>query len=148
MHLLNWKITCVISKPINNTTCRIFLDLKKAFNTVNHKILKQKLIYNGIRGIPLNLLSSYFSNRYQFTCINSTKSNKLLIKYGVPQGSVLGPILFLLHINDLPKTSNLKTLLFADDTALLASGNNYTSLENLVNIELKKIGSWLFENFV
>ena len=92
-----------------------------------------------IRGVPFDLISSYLSNRYQFTCINTTKSYKNLINHGVPQGSVLGPILLLLYINDLPNASNLKTLLFADDTALLASGDDPTSLEKLVNIELKKI---------
>ena len=121
-----------------NITCGIFLDLKKAFDTVNHSILKQKLIYNGKRGIPLNLLSSYLSNRYQ-KCINSTNCDKFVIKYGVPQGSVLGPILFLLYVNDLPKALNLKTLFFADDTVLFVSRDNYTSLKKFVNIEQKKI---------
>ena len=79
-----------------------------------------------IRGIPFDLISSYQSNRYQFTCINSTKSDKNLINHGILQGSVLGPILFLLYINDLPNPLKLKTLLFADDTALFASGDNST----------------------
>ena len=74
--------------------------------------------------MPFNLISSNISNRYKFTCTNSTKSDKNLINHGVSQGSVLRPILFLLYINDLANTSNLKTLLFADDTALLASGDN------------------------
>ena len=86
------------------------------------------------------------ANRYQFTCVNSQKSDKNIINYGVPQGSILGPILFLLYINDLPKSSNLKTLLFADDTALFASSNNYVSLEKIINVEVKKIENWLLEN--
>ena len=89
--------------------------------------------------MPFDLISSYLSNRYQFTCINSTKSDKNLISHGVLQGSVLSPILFLLCINDLPNTSNLKTLLFVDDTAPIASGDDSTSLEKLLNIELKKL---------
>ena len=120
----------------NKITCGIFLDLKKAFDTVDHTILKQKLIAMRIRG--LHLISSYLSNRYQFTCINSTKSDKNLINHGVLQGSVLGPILFLC-INDLPNASSLKTLLFADDTALFASGNNSSLVEKVVNEELKKL---------
>ena len=100
----------------------------------------------GIRGLPFDLISSYLANRHQFTCINSTKSDKYLINHGVPQGSVLGPILFLLYINDLPNVSSLKTLLFADDTALFASGNNSSSVEKVVNEELKKIENWLLKN--
>ena len=109
-----------IQQANNKITCGIFLDLKIAFNTVDHTVLKQKLIAMGIRGLPFDLISSYIANRYKFTCINSTKSDKNLIKHVVPQGSVLGPILFLLYINDLPNVSSLKTLLFADDTALFA----------------------------
>ena len=110
--------------------------MKKAFDTVDHTVLKQKLIAVVIRGLPFDLISSYLANRYQFTCINSTKSDKNLINHDVPQGSILGPILFLLYINDLPNVSSLKTLLFADDTALFASGNKSSSLEKVVNEEL------------
>ena len=92
------------------------------------------------------MISSYLANRYQFTCVNSQKSDKNIINYGVPHGSILGPILFLLYINDLPKSSNLKTLLFADDTALFASSNNYVSLKKIINVEVKKIENWLLEN--
>ena len=122
----------------NKITCGIFLDSKKAFDTVDHTVLKQKLIAMGIRRLPFDLIFSHLANRYQFTCINSTKSDKNLINHGVPQGSVLGPILFLLYINDLPNVSSLKTLLFTDDTALFASGNNSSSVEKVVNEELKK----------
>ena len=101
--------------------------------------MKKKLKIKGIRGLSYDLISSYLANRYQFTCVNSQKSDKNIINYGVPQGSILGPILFLLYINDLPKSSNLKTLLFADDTALFASSNNYVSLEKIINVEVKKI---------
>ena len=122
------------------------MDLKKAFATVDHNILKKKLKIKGSRGLSYDLISSYLANRYQFISVNSQKSNKNLIDYGVPQGSTLSPILFLLYINDLPKSSNLKTLLFADDTALFASSNNYVSLEKMVNVEVKKIENWLLEN--
>ena len=93
---------------------------KKVFNTVDHNILKKKLKIKGIRGLSYYFISSYLANRYQFTSVNSQKSDKNIIDYGVPQSSILGPILFLLYINDLLKSSNLKTLLFADDTALFA----------------------------
>ena len=91
-----------------------FFRPKKAFNTVDHNILKKKLKIKGIRGLSYDLISSYLANRYQFTSVNSQKSDKNIIDYGVPQGSILGPILFFLYINNLPKSSNLKTLFFAD----------------------------------
>ena len=80
----------------------------------------------GITGLTFDLISSYLANRYQFTCINSIKLDKNLISHCVPLGSVLGPFLFLLYINDLLNASSLKTLFFADDTALFTLGNNST----------------------
>ena len=128
-------------------SCCIFLDLSKAFDTVDHKILLWKLSNHfGIRGTPLNLLKSYLSDRYQYTNISGFFSSKLITSIGIPQGSCLGPLLFLLYINDLTLASNFDTTLYADDTALLLSDFNLTVLENRVNSELRKIDIWLRKN--
>ena len=101
----------------NEFGCGIFIDLKKAFDTVNHSILLSKLNHYGVRGKAYDWFHSYLSNREQFLCINGHNSDSLSITCGVPQGSILGPLLFLLYINDLPNTSKLLSFhLFADDT--------------------------------
>ena len=111
-----------------NYTMSLFLDLKKAFDTVNHDILLSKLHHYGIRGVSYQWLKNYLSNRKQHVKIGSCKSSSLNIKTGVPQGSILGPLLFLIFINDLPKVSNLSAVLFADDTTLYQNDSHQTNL--------------------
>ena len=117
----------------------IFCDLRKAFDTVDHEILFKKLERLGICGSTLKWFKSYLSERKQFVSIDGVLSDLLEILIGVPQGSILGPILFLIYVNDLPEWSNLLALLFADDTTLLASDDNIDDLILHVNSEFKKI---------
>ena len=127
--------------------CGIFLDLCKAFDTVDHGILLSKLEYYGIRGLAHDWFSSYLTNRKQYVSINGTDSNLQNITYGVPQGSVLGPLLFLLYINDMTKTSKiLEFHLFADDTNLFLSDKSIIALESKLNNELNLISTWLRAN--
>ena len=127
-------------------SCGIFIDLKKAFDTVDHLILLQKLDHYGVRGITNNWFASYLLGRQQITQIgNENISKKEVILSGVPhQGSVLGPLLFLAYINDISNSSDqLKFYLFADDTNLLYADKNLRVLENKFNAELSKIYDWL-----
>jgi hypothetical protein len=124
----------------------IYCDLRKAFDTVDHQILFKKLQKIGIRGIELAWFKSYLTGRKQFVNINGTCSNLKNILLGVPQGSILGPILFLIYINDLPSCSALKALLFADDTKLLARGKCIDALSQFVNQEFHKIVTFFREH--
>ena len=125
----------------------IFIDLSKAFDTVDHKILLTKLNSFGVRGTPHDLLKSYLHNRKQVVRIKNATSTPKTINIGVPQGSILGPLLFLIYINDLPNVSNLlQTILFADDTTLTYSHKNYMELVPIINTELRKIKEWTLLN--
>lgn len=125
----------------------VFLDFSKAFDTVNHEILFEKLEMYGVRGIALNWFKSYLKNRYQYVVYNGERSDKKRITCGVPQGSILGPLLFLLYINDLANVSEkLFALLFADDSNMFLSGKNIDELVNSMNIEMEKVTDWLNVN--
>ena len=131
----------------NDHTIAIFIDYQKAFDTINRDILLQKLEKYGIRGTPLNLISSYLTNRFQFTKINGCFSFKSPCKIGVPQGTILAPILFILYINDMHNISNhFSTILFADDTTLLFRNSNFHDLLQKCSSELNKFRLWTIAN--
>ena len=127
--------------------CGIFVDLQKAFDTVDHEILLNKLSHYGIRGIPNSWFKSYLSYRSQYVSISGSDSASKLIKYGVPQGSVLGPLLFLIYINDLHHAIKYSMVHhFADDTNLFVFDNSLKSLKKKINIDLKLLCHWLNAN--
>lgn len=130
----------------NENTALLFMDLRKAFDTVSHKILLQKLYHYGIRGPAHSLIESYLSTRQQFVSLNNVNSATKPINIGVPQGSILGPLLFLIYINDLPNATSPIPRLFADDTCLVLSNSSFSSLETECNKELEKLKNWCSAN--
>jgi hypothetical protein len=132
----------------NISPTAIFLDLTKAFDCLNHNILIQKLKHYGLQNNALQLLINYLSNRQQSVMLDSkTKSTPLEITTGVPQGSILGPFLFLIYVNDLSHSSNaLSFINYADDTTLISTINHTTRTTNNLNNELNKVFKWLCSN--
>ena len=136
-----------ISLDNKKFACGIFVDFQKAFDTVNHDILISKLNTYGVRGIANDWLRSYLSNRSQFVSILGYESTTFPQPHGVPQGSVLGPLLFLLYINDLHRAIiHSRVYHFADDTNLLNVSNSPKQMQKQVNIDLKLLYKWLLAN--
>ena len=131
----------------NESPCCILLDFAKAFDTVDHQILLSKLYHYGIRGTTHSLLTSYLTDRQQCVQVNNCISDMEFISHGVPQGSILGPLLFLLYINDIAQSSKiLQFYLFADDTTIFHSHKNPKTLESIINNELLHVTDWLIAN--
>ena len=139
------KITEKIKESIDNKKygCGIFIDLWKAFDTVNHSTLLTKMEHYGVRGIAPEWFKSYLNNWKQYVYINGETSQLKDISCGVPQGSVLGPLLFLIYINDLPNISKvLHFFLFADDTNIYYEAESPEKLEHVMNKELRELYKW------
>ena len=134
---LNYRLTAV----------NIFVDFSRAFDTVDHSILIKKLQYYGIHGTPLKLFSNYLNNRKQFVQINGHSSTLKTIDIGIGQGTSLGPLLFLIYINDLPNISkHFRTILYADDSTLTFRGDSICGLNDVCNRELDKFFDWTNSN--
>jgi hypothetical protein len=139
------EITENLKKAVDDNvfTCCVFLDFSKAFGTVNHEILITKMEMYGIRGNPLKWFTSYLTNRQQYVSKQNVISSKKKIKRGIPQSSILGPLLSLIYINDLANcTKNLNFRIFADDTNIFATSNNGAELEKLINSEMDEVKRW------
>ena len=142
----------------NEVSCAVYLDLSKAFDTLDHTVLLDKLKYYGVQNNALNWFASYLSNRYQYVDFNGTFSSKLPLTTGVPQGSILGPLMFIIYINDIHEVSDkFHSILYAADTTLesplctfdTSAVNNKFNTDTLssnINDELHLIYEWLCLN--
>lgn len=154
--LYNFINNALMELDKKKSVAGICADLSKAFDCVDHKLLCLKLEYYGIEGIALNMFQSYLSNRMQQVCLaqqdkrnyyTEYKSQGKAVKVGVPQGSILGPILFLIYINDLPlNIRSGQITMFADDTSLLISENNNEDLQTNIKIAIHELESWFNTN--
>ena len=117
-------------------TGMILVDLQKAFDTLDHGVLLEKMKYFGFRASVIKWFESYLSNRKFLVCIDNVFSEAGTLKYGVPQGSILGPLLFLLYVNDLPQSlSDAGSYLYADDTCIFYQHEDVKKIENVLNKE-------------
>jgi hypothetical protein len=127
----------------------VFVDFKKAFDVVNHRLLLRKLEQYRVSDAALSWLTSYLTDRFQFVALDGNLSERLAVKQGVPQGSILGPLLFLLFVNDLPlHLEDSSVDIFADDTTLSANAHfaDISSLTDILNSDLDSLNKWSAHN--
>ena len=124
----------------------IFVDLRKALDTVDHRVLCNKHKLYGIQKRELPWFKCYLCNRTQYCSVGGYDSNVAEIKVGVPQGSCIAPLLFLIYINDLPKTIQGKVSMYAEDTSLCYTSNDIFKLESAMNEDLELLDNWLNGN--
>ena len=139
------KLVNDITEELDKGNCYlgIFIDLSKAFDTVDHNLLLRKMEYYGIRGHALLWFTSYLSYRIQYVSLNQTNSETLPVTCGAPQGSILGPLLFILFINDIVNASTIaEIIMLADDTTLFFKHKELGILYTTINVELAKISQW------
>jgi hypothetical protein len=145
IHLLNQCAIANNSTP-KQVTLSIFCDLSKAFDVIKTDTLLNKLNYYGIRGVANKWFASYLVNRKQYVQIGKTKSDIEFMNCGVPQGSILGPLLYLIYVNDISKSTNAHILSFADDTSLIISDTDISTLYQRANVEMNNLFEWFCAN--
>jgi len=130
-----------IKKSINNKSkvIGVFLDLSKAFDVRDNQILIEKLKWYGVRGVPNKLIESYLRNRQYLVKYNNSKSKTKTVNIGVPQGSILGPLLFNIFVNDLPKNIIQQPCMYADDTSIVITAESWEQLFDKVNTLLRQL---------
>ena len=152
MHSTETAVTYFADEMVMNmdkglVTGSVFIDLAKAFNTVDHDVLLSKLEYYGVCNQSLQWFKNYFTGRKQFVHIDSWSSEELAVTSGVPQGSILGPLLFIVYINDIPRcVKHCSVNMYADDTVLYLDGSTVHNLIFYINQDLQCLSEWLEDN--
>ena len=145
--LLNAQNTLLESLSKRQISLLLLIDFSKAFDMVEHSVLLKKLEHYGIRGVALKWMHSYLSNRKQFVSVNGKNSTMQNIKYGVPQGSILGPLLFIIYINDIPETANFaKFILYADDANIILTADTIEAISIQLNDLVNSLVEWVHSN--
>ena len=147
IHALPDVTTLIYNRIQDNLDTGILqMDLQKAFDTVSHPILLHKLNHYGIRGPVFSLCKSYLSYRFQFVSLNNCCTSSKPINIDVPQGSILGHLLFLIYVNNLSNSALCNPCLFADDTCLVVGNSSFSTLEQRCNAELENLKNWCNAN--
>ncbi|HIF15426.1 MAG TPA: hypothetical protein EYQ86_08990, partial [Bacteroidetes bacterium] len=147
MHKTHCLIRLTEYNKFAYSSSSLFIDFSKAFDMVDHKILLHKMYHYGIRGNAHQWIKSYLSDRQQYVSVNGSESTRRNIEYGVPQGSILGPLLFVIYINDIPEISHFaKFILYADDANIIITGSSIAEIEDQITSLSAALIHWVKSN--